>query len=489
MKRRLAICIGNDHYTGGLPELNGAIRDSDAMGEVLKNLSFEVTIKHDLTVENMGDSIGQFINDLADCEPLEAVIFYYAGHGIEIKGENLLIPTNFVPQSTSSGTRHLGYRVQDLLDQLSEYPNAVKIIILDSCRTSPDAIRGTDAKYSAIQAPKNTLIAFATSPGESARERNGGIYTKKLLEFIQVPREPVETVFKKVRQSMAGDFGGQIPWEHSSLIDDFQLNPGIYFDSISYSANALADSAFSCPDDEIKDIIDKLKSYNWYIQEDGIKKLRSITEDTEEPDELLVLGRNLYQAACGNSWASKEFISSFASWDNLSIKSKCHILNGMAYEIYYNSKNELREIFKSSYYSEILSLLNHNDFLSCKNYITSLLKCIPERVVYYPSVFERDEELQFKVELSPYNSHALLYEVSNIKLNGRDIEVKPADEGPHMKLHPCSSALEAKQTIRTIIAKSIIAPLDSIDVTIINLPDYNVKNLYLPSKGYILKKA
>ena len=90
--------------------------------------------------------------------------------------------------------------------------------------------------FAPVSAPQGSVIAFSTSPGQSAKENDAtghGKYTEVLLRYISLPRVPVETVFKKVRELLVSETGGtQIPWEHTSLIGDFYFNPDIHNDLI-----------------------------------------------------------------------------------------------------------------------------------------------------------------------------------------------------------------------------------------------------------------
>ncbi|MBQ0159462.1 MAG: caspase family protein [Bacteroidales bacterium] len=486
MKQRLAICIGNDEYEK-LEPLKGAVKDSINVKNVLESLSFEVLIHNNLKLSEMGAAIGDFVCKINN-ESTEAIVIYFAGHGMEMKGETLMLPVDFDRHETPIGAINQSFTLELLLDQLQEYPDVVKIIIFDACRTSLERSRGTDGRYTSIKAPRNTIIAFGTSPGERAEENNGGIYTRALIEYLPLQREPIETIFKKVRQSLVNDNHLQIPWEHSSLIQDFQLNPGIYYEDIAYNENALADKDFSTLNLTAKKIIDDLKSYNWYIQKDAITRLQNSDLTSFSADELFVMGRNICQAAEGDCIACQSFISNFKYCNLVLIKEKCHLLNGIAYEIFFDKNNALRKSFKASHYSRVISALEAKDFLSCGRYISSTLKCQPKRIIYLPYIFDRKFALDFKVIFEAKYTNQSLLEISSLKLNGCDLQVEAAVDNSSYNHHKVTSIDEAKEIVKNIIAESIVAPTSEVSISFDDVNELIDKIILARKGGYVISK-
>jgi hypothetical protein len=152
-------------------------------------------------------------------------LFYYAGHGIQSKGQNFLIPVDAVVRSEAEideESVNLAY----LLDRLEEAKNPINIVILDACRDNPFArsFRTAARGLAHIDAPTGTLIAFATAPGRTAADGTGanGVYTEELLRVLDTPGLKVEDVLKRVRAGVTKRTEGrQVPWEASSLIGDF----------------------------------------------------------------------------------------------------------------------------------------------------------------------------------------------------------------------------------------------------------------------------
>ena len=226
MNKRIALCIGNNSYEH-LSSLSCAINDADVMGDVLMRLGYDSIVAHDLNRSDMGKTIFDFSRKISE---YDACIFFYAGHGFEIDSQNLLIPTDFEYDMAISD-RELIYNafpLNDLLEQLKRFPNVVKIVILDACR-SIRGIRGGLRGFNSVVSPEGSLIAFSTSPGATAFEideadHKHGRYTKTLLRYIEADF-PVEDIFKKVRQVMNRETRGrQIPWEHTSLLGYFSFD-------------------------------------------------------------------------------------------------------------------------------------------------------------------------------------------------------------------------------------------------------------------------
>src|SRR5262249_39549142 len=153
-------------------------------------------------------------------------LFYYAGHGGQVSGQNYMIPVGAVIDKEEE-VEYEGVNVGLVLAQMEDARNRINIIILDACRNNPFAssFRSSPPRgLAVIKAPTGTLIEYATAPGNVASdggERNG-LYTQELLRKMQAPGLSVEEVFKSVRAAVVSKTQGkQIPWESSSLTGSF----------------------------------------------------------------------------------------------------------------------------------------------------------------------------------------------------------------------------------------------------------------------------
>ena len=223
VEKRIALVIGNSSYPGA--PLKNPVNDAKDMAAALRKLGFEVINKTDATQKEMNLAIAQFGDKLrADT----VALFFFAGHGMQVKGKNYIIPID--AQITSESTvRAMTVDVDTVMDQLASSP--MNIVILDACRNNPfeRRFRSVGGGLAQMDAPKGSLIAYATAPGKVAQDGEGrnGLYTQELLKHIQTPGLPLEAVFKRVRNGvMQGSGDAQTPWEASSLTGDFYFRHG-----------------------------------------------------------------------------------------------------------------------------------------------------------------------------------------------------------------------------------------------------------------------
>ncbi len=217
-EKRIALVIGNSAYKDA--PLKNPVNDARDIAVALRKLGFEVTEKTNVAQKEMNRAIVQFGEKLrADT----VALFYYAGHGMQVKGKNYLIPIDAQIQSEAS-VRVEAVDVDGVLDQLTVSP--LNIVILDACRNNPfeRRFRSVGGGLAQMDAPKGSLIAYATAPGKTAADGDSrnGLYTQELLKHIQTPGLPLESVFKRVRIGVMTASGeAQMPWETSSLTGDF----------------------------------------------------------------------------------------------------------------------------------------------------------------------------------------------------------------------------------------------------------------------------
>ena len=393
--KRIALCIGNDAYSI-LPALNCAIADATAMEKELKDLGFDTELRTDLDRTGLADAIFSFADKI---ENYDAALIYYAGHGFQVDGDNILAPIELDIQARPELVKYNAFPLSELTEVLNRFPNQTKIVILDACREIIGH-RGAIKDFAPISAPQGSVIAFATSPGQSSKENVGtghGYYTEALLKYMSLPRMPIETTFKKVREFLfAKTSGKQIPWEHTSLVGEFYFNPDTIYDGAAYSLEAYSDNRFRfSTDSKIKGIVDGLKSHSWPQQEPAVRSVNGIDFQTASGNELFVLGRNIYQAADGNCYACHRFIDGFSENSKIPTQAKLHILNGMAYEIYFDSSNKIRNLFKLGYYQKIIDYLEQAEFYGSRDFIAAKLSSVSDRPIYIPG---QNEAMEFVIQ-------------------------------------------------------------------------------------------
>ncbi|MEM6805722.1 MAG: caspase family protein [Bacteroidota bacterium] len=221
-EKRTALVIGNGGYNNG--PLRNPVNDAEAMAESLRRLNFDVILHTDIGQREMKVAIRDFGRNIKAKGGVG--LFYYAGHGMQVNGNNYLIPLN------AKIERELDVELESVelyrvMGEMEEADNRMNIVILDACRNNPytRALRSrTGEGLNITAAPSGTFIAFATAPGSVAADGLGenGLYTQELLNALTVPGLKIEDVFKKVRtQVRIKSNGAQIPWENSSIEGDF----------------------------------------------------------------------------------------------------------------------------------------------------------------------------------------------------------------------------------------------------------------------------
>lgn len=223
VEHRVALVIGNSNYENS--PLRNPVNDARAMGNALKAVGFDVMTKVDLNQKEMKRAIDEFGSKLNN---QSVALFYFAGHGMQVKGHNYLIPIA-TAISTEQDVEYEAVRADRVLAKMNHAQPRVNIVILDACRNNPFArsFRSAGQGLAHMDAPSGTIIAYATAPGSVASDGSGenGLYTQELVKYIHAPGLPIENVFKKVRAGVRRESDAkQTPWESSSLIGNFYFN-------------------------------------------------------------------------------------------------------------------------------------------------------------------------------------------------------------------------------------------------------------------------
>jgi len=222
---RTALVIGNGSYQSN--PLKNPINDARDMASILQEYDFNVTLLINASQRKMKKAVRSFGKRLLQSGG--AGLFYYAGHGMQIKGHNYLIPIGSIIKSEGD-VEFESVNAGFILNKMEDSGSDLNIVILDACRNNPyvRSFRFAERGLARMDAPKGSLIAYATAPGSVAADGEGrnGIYTKYLLENIKKPGLTVEQVLKNVRVSVvSATSSNQVPWESSSLMGDFYFNP------------------------------------------------------------------------------------------------------------------------------------------------------------------------------------------------------------------------------------------------------------------------
>jgi uncharacterized caspase-like protein len=231
--KRFALVIGNKNYATA--PLKNSGNDAIAIADSLTNMGFRVSLLKDSNLSDLTVQVQQFYASvIKDVHVKKLALIYYAGHAIQVNHQNYIVPLGMQFESYPEFISGL-YKIDSLFTEINKSQGLQNIIILDACRNNPFenhtvADNGNmSSGLAPIKAPFNTMIAFATEPGGVAADgkRKNGVYTKHLLRHM-TKQISVEAVFKKVRTGVAKETRNkQIPWEHSSLLNEVFFSPPI----------------------------------------------------------------------------------------------------------------------------------------------------------------------------------------------------------------------------------------------------------------------
>ena len=229
---RVALVLGLSAYQT-IPTLENPRKDAKAMARTLDKIGFDVTLSLDATSEQLNQLLADFA---FRSETAELALIYYAGHGVEVQGENYLIPVD-ADVKTNLDVQRQSVSLKQLLAAV-ERARKMRIVILDSCRDNPlgdsidlsqvikteteetsKATRGAGG-LAAANPDRGTLVAFAAKDGQVALDGTGenSPYATALMEKMVVPGLEISLMFRQVRDSVLKNTANlQEPHTYGSL--------------------------------------------------------------------------------------------------------------------------------------------------------------------------------------------------------------------------------------------------------------------------------
>lgn len=219
--RRQALVIGNAAYAG--KPLANPVNDARDVAAALGRLGFKTSVLINADRRAMIQAIQEFGRNARDT----VAVFYFAGHGVQVRGENFLIPVGANIRSEAD-VEHEAISAGRVLGTLDEAQNRLNIVVLDACRDNPygRGFRSDSRGLASISAPKGTIIAYATAPGDVAQDGSGrnSPYTSAVLRNLATPGQSIEFFFKEVGRDVDRATGGrQRPWIASDFLGDFSF--------------------------------------------------------------------------------------------------------------------------------------------------------------------------------------------------------------------------------------------------------------------------
>ena len=207
-EERVALVIGNDAYPS--EPLRNAVNDAQQVAKTLKDLGFKVIFKTNVDFTTMRAAAVEFANLL---DNNYSAVFYYAGHGIQHRGKNYLVPIDAKLTSETEVVFN-ALEVTQVLERMQDANVRHKFLILDACRNNPfRAVFGSNASQglAKMHTPPGTTIAFAAQAGAVAEDGKGenGVYTKNLLSELKKPDIQAALMFQQVSQAVQVETNGR----------------------------------------------------------------------------------------------------------------------------------------------------------------------------------------------------------------------------------------------------------------------------------------
>lgn len=225
--KRVALVIGAQTYTV-LPPLRNSVNDAKAMATALQTKGFQVdAVYNPKTQKELRDAITRYYTAMKDQVDAVGIIFY-AGHGMQLDGNNYLIPTTASLQMPADLDDQC-VKMNTVMTVLKSTSTSLNILLLDACRTLPSFSRDAEQGWSRVDAPRGSIIVFATEAGKTASDGTGknGLFTSKLLKVINEPGLNITDALKRVKRDVFVESNEkQLPSvEDNSIGGDFYFTP------------------------------------------------------------------------------------------------------------------------------------------------------------------------------------------------------------------------------------------------------------------------
>ena len=240
-ENRVALLLGNNGYEN-LPRLDRAISDARALGEALKKLGFRVFVGEDQSRRSMSEAFLAFDRTI---EFGDTALFFFAGHGFEIHGQNYLLPTD-VPAASDGQeelVRDASFAVERIVDRLQARGARIAILVLDACRNNPfersgtRAIKGTGG-LAPITPSEGVFVVFSAGAKQTALDRlsqtdpdPNSVFTRNFMRAVAIPELTLVQIAKRtqiaVKQLAATVGHDQTPAYYDQIVGDVVFKPSM----------------------------------------------------------------------------------------------------------------------------------------------------------------------------------------------------------------------------------------------------------------------
>jgi uncharacterized caspase-like protein len=218
---RVALVVGNGDYAAEIGKLKNPTSDAQMVADTLTGLGFEVALVTDADQKAMKRAIREFGQKLRATGPNGIGLFYYAGHGVQVDGENFLLPIGAEIQAEGDVELE-AVSASSILSQMQFAGNAVNLVFLDACRNNPltRSFRSGSRGLARVDAPRGSFVGYSTAPGDVSvdGESSNSPYALALVEELNTPGISIEEAHRAVRgKVLAATNQRQTPWDSSSL--------------------------------------------------------------------------------------------------------------------------------------------------------------------------------------------------------------------------------------------------------------------------------
>lgn len=232
--RRHALIIGNNDYRN-VSKLENAVSDAKSIAALLGRLEYEVVVHDNLGEKQFKTVLRQFKQKLNGGDE---VVFFFAGHGVQIGSANFLLPID-VGSDSEEQIRDEGIPLQRVMDDFSEAKVKFSLAVIDACRDNPFKSQGRSIGGRGLlptSAANGQMIIFSAGAGQQALDRLGkndkdknGLFTRVLINKVSISKEPIHILMRDVRKevaSLAQTVGHeQVPAIYDQVIGDFYFIP------------------------------------------------------------------------------------------------------------------------------------------------------------------------------------------------------------------------------------------------------------------------
>lgn len=386
--RGFAYVVGINEYQQA-NKLSNAVYDARAIATELKTLGFYVKESYDIDFMKFVTEFGKFSIELSK---FNVGLFYFAGHGVEFEGRNYLLLTDSAVDNKTA-IEHSTFDLQSIVTDMHKTGCKMNIQIIDACRNNPYGTgRGiASTNLAPVFAPQGTLIAYSTSPGETAMDGGMGknsIYTGALLQHLKTKGLQIEDFFKQVRTTVYSLTGGkQTSWEHTSLIGKFCFNAGMLIHSISVGYPDEAIKYYNWPvESRIYQMIEDFLSGTFDRQRSALRKIKQINPKDYTREEIFLLGRLVMWAAFSNCFDCQAYVENADGIATFYTGKENPFFDGMLFEMYFNHEGMFEYGDANvDYLDTHLKWIGREELACSFDFIERVLKPFEQNMLFIPS--------------------------------------------------------------------------------------------------------